>query len=373
MTAGVLIVAVAGSLWVFMRTGSGDPIDDSLQLGAEVSTLQETPSRPAPRSEEPKKPEPTPATPSPSTQPPPTTEKPASPETKPTTTDAPQPAPTTTPATVAKEQPRSNEPVAALLESAKSAMDRGDVLAARKIYSELLQRDLDAATLTTVRDKAEQIAMDTILGPRIVPGDPLVDRHVVDAGDLLTKIATANKVPVGVLARINGMADPNKIGIGQTLKVIKGPFRAVVDKEHFTLDVYLGDTFVRQFKVGLGADSSTPTGEWVVQNKLENPRYYPPRGGPILAADDPKNPLGERWIGLRGVKGEALGQERYGIHGTIEPETIGKNASLGCVRLKNEDVEQLYSYLVEQHSTVIVKDSATRATSGVGTASSTAP
>jgi len=122
------------------------------------------------------------------------------------------------------------------------------------------------------------------------------------------------------------------------------------------LDVYLGDAFVRQFKVGLGADDSTPTGEWRVATKLINPTYYPPRGGEIIAADDPKNPLGERWIGLVGVSGAAVDQERYGIHGTNDPDSIGKSVSMGCIRLPNEDVEALYTYLVETHSTVTVRD-----------------
>jgi hypothetical protein len=127
-----------------------------------------------------------------------------------------------------------------------------------------------------------------------------------------------------------------------------GPFRAVVEKEAYSLDVYLGNTFLKHFKVGLGADGSTPTGEWRVGTKLRNPTYYPPRGGRIVAADDPENPLGEHWIGIVGVDGEAAGQERYGIHGTIDPESVGQNISLGCIRLYNEDVELLYSYLVEK-------------------------
>ena len=74
-----------------------------------------------------------------------------------------------------------------------------------------------------------------------------------------------------------------------------------------------------------------------------------------MAADDPKNPLGERWIGLTGIEGSAVGQERYGIHGTIEPESIGKNTSMGCIRMRNEDVEFLYRCLIEKHSTVTVR------------------
>jgi lipoprotein-anchoring transpeptidase ErfK/SrfK len=137
--------------------------------------------------------------------------------------------------------------------------------------------------------------------------------------------------------------------------LIRGPFRAVVDSKNFGMDVYLGSTYVRHYRVGLGVDDSTPRGTWQVSTKLVNPTYYPPRGGDILAADNPNNPLGERWIGLDGVGGEAFGQQRYGIHGTIEPDSIGTNSSLGCIRMFNEDVEALYSYLIEKHSTVDVK------------------
>ena len=69
----------------------------------------------------------------------------------------------------------------------------------------------------------------------------------------------------------------------------------------------------------------------------------------------PTSPLGEPWIGLEGIAGDAAGQQKYGIHGTSKPESIGKNMSLGCIRLRNQDVEELYTLLVENVSTVIVK------------------
>jgi lipoprotein-anchoring transpeptidase ErfK/SrfK len=72
----------------------------------------------------------------------------------------------------------------------------------------------------------------------------------------------------------------------------------------------------------------------------------------VIAADDPTNPLGERWIPLEGIEGEAVGQQSYGIHGTIEADSIGRNRSMGCIRLTNADVEVLYDLLVESKSMV---------------------
>ena len=76
----------------------------------------------------------------------------------------------------------------------------------------------------------------------------------------------------------------------------------------------------------------------------------------MIEADDPKNPLGERWIGLTGIDGHAVGKQSYGIHGTIRPESIGKQESMGCIRLTNDDVAKVFELLVGGKSTVTVRD-----------------
>jgi len=280
------------------------------------------------------------------------------PEAESTATPTPPPIPSiTSPDVPVVEQQQTPELRAAeLLAAGRDAIQRNDDLTARANLSAALQLGVDGNDEEFVRRELVRVGNETVLSARIVNGDPLVDRYVIRAGDVLAKIAAAYKVSPDLLASVNGIIDKDRIREGQTIKIIKGPFRAVVSKHTYTLDVYIGDTFVRSFSVGLGADDSTPTGEWKVVTKLMNPTYYPPRGGEIIAADDPKNPLGERWIGLVGVSGAAVDQERYGIHGTNEPDSIGKNVSMGCIRLHNEDVEALYTCLVENHSTVTVRD-----------------
>lgn len=263
--------------------------------------------------------------------------------------------PIPTAAVVEEKQPVMTR-TAALLAAGREALQRSDDLAVRNNLSAALHLGVSASDEEFVRTELLRVGKDTVLSPRIVNGDPLVDRYVIQAGDVLARIAANHKITPELLASVNGIADMHRIREGQTLKIIKGPFQATVSKRGYTLDVYLGDILVRSFKVGLGADDSTPTGEWRVATKLVNPTYYPPRGGEIVSADDPKNPLGERWIGLVGVSGAAVDQERYGIHGTNEPDSIGKDVSMGCIRLLNEDVEALYTYLVENHSTVTVRD-----------------
>jgi lipoprotein-anchoring transpeptidase ErfK/SrfK len=89
------------------------------------------------------------------------------------------------------------------------------------------------------------------------------------------------------------------------------------------------------FSVSVGASvSPSPTGEFEIINRVANPVYY--HDGVAMAAGK-SNPVGTRWIGLS-VKG-------YGIHGTNAPKSIGHAASHGCIRLRNQDVEKLYTML----------------------------
>lgn len=257
--------------------------------------------------------------------------------------------------TSAQEAANTSERIKALIDNGKAALARGEMVPARQYFSEALQLGPSDPERTLLRAELTRIGNETIFSGRIYEDDPLVERYIIQPGDTLGKIAKANHVTPELLANINGIRNVNLIRAGQSIKVIKGPFRAVVESGTYTLGVYLENTFVKQFKVGLGADQSTPRGEWRVGTKLVNPTYYPPRSGQVIAADDPANPLGERWIALQGVSGEAVGQLRYGIHGTVDPDSIGKSVSLGCIRMYNEDVEALYTYLVEKESTVIVR------------------
>ncbi|MCP3906084.1 MAG: L,D-transpeptidase [Planctomycetes bacterium] len=125
------------------------------------------------------------------------------------------------------------------------------------------------------------------------------------------------------------------------------------------MDVYIGEedasVFVCSFKVGLGEFNSTPEVRFRVRpdSKLIDPAWQNPRTGERFASDDPKNPIGERWLGLV-PEDDRLASLHvgYGIHGTIEPESIGTQASMGCIRLGAEDVKLVWSMLMESVSSV---------------------
>jgi len=124
------------------------------------------------------------------------------------------------------------------------------------------------------------------------------------------------------------------------------------------MDLYLQDnTFVRSFRVGLGKPGKeTPTGLWRVKSgrKLIKPVWPDRETGKTYYPEDPDYPLGSRWIGLEGLKGNAKGREGFGIHGTKDPEQIGTADSRGCIRMKNGEVILIYNLLEEGLSTVKV-------------------
>jgi lipoprotein-anchoring transpeptidase ErfK/SrfK len=272
-----------------------------------------------------------------------------------TTRPAPEPVTLAAPGPTTAPEASSATASAALADAA-TAVAAGNAVQARKILSQAADPTSDSPANEQVLQQLTKLSDDMIFSPKITQNDPLVIKHVVEAGQNLQRIANLYKTTVPLICRINNLSSPNNLRQGQPLKIVLGPFHATVCKHNFRMSVYCQDILVKTFPVGLGAEGATPTGQWTIKLKQLHPLYYPPRGGKVMAADDPKNPLGGYWMALEGIEGAAVGQERYGIHGTIEPDSIGKNASMGCIRMRNEDVSFVYELLVVHDSVVTVKD-----------------
>ena len=103
------------------------------------------------------------------------------------------------------------------------------------------------------------------------------------------------------------------------------------------LTLLSGNQQMYKYPIAVGKPSTpTPTGSYSIINKIINP------GGA----------LGTRWLGLNIPGGN------YGIHGTNNPDSIGKAVSNGCIRLHNKDVEQLFSYVSVGTQVTITNDKA---------------
>ena len=197
---------------------------------------------------------------------------------------------------------------------------------------------------------------------RVVTGDPFAVAYKVQGGDSLARIAKEQKLDCDwrLIQRINGIASPNALHVGQSLKLPKGAFHGEVRKSEYRLNMYLGEgaerVMIASYPIGLGELNTTPTGAFTVRpkSKLIDPEWRNPRTGEFFQSNDPKNPIGERWIGLKGIEPHNKGFEGYGIHGTIDLESIGQQKSMGCVRMRPGDVETVYEMLTEPNSTVTI-------------------
>ena len=277
------------------------------------------------------------------------------------------PAVATAPSPVATAWAPIDPKVRRLYEHGLELMSAGALLEARAELSEaFFSGSLDAARSKRALEALTELADKTLFSPLVYENDPYTSAYRVARGDVIQKIVEREKLLVspafiGLLSGVN----PGRLQPGQLLKLLRGPVHAVVSKSDFTMDLYLQRegqprTFVKRLKVGLGKDGSTPAGAWLVGKKTSRARWTPPASASqtaTVAWGQAGYPLGKEgyWIALQGVGDDTRGLSGYGLHGTNEPDSIGKAASLGCVRLADEDIELAYRLLAEKASTVTIR------------------
>ncbi len=273
--------------------------------------------------------------------------------------------PTTQPNLARNDPPQNIPPIADLFDSATKRTSTGDLVGARKLLNDaLLSGSLSPADTDTAMKQISAINQTLVFSDRRFKDDPRGGNYMVLQGDNLTKIAKNYSVPIELLLQINNLKSGKDLKADQPIKVIQGPICAVVTKSKFRIDLYLGSAggpdsiYLTTYQVGLGTDNSTPTGTWQIEKRVWHPKYDSPAGRPKehFEGGDPKNPVGPVWLALEGTDGAAVGKQSYGIHGTVDPDSIGKQASEGCIRLRNDEAEKVYNLVVPHKSVVIVKD-----------------
>jgi L,D-transpeptidase catalytic domain/LysM domain len=181
--------------------------------------------------------------------------------------------------------------------------------------------------------------------------------HQVAAGDSLAKLAAKwRKEGIAIdetgLAILNRIKNPNSLRVGQRIRCPVDPIHAVVEKRSYLMAVYVGERMLRLYWVGHGAGDKTPVTEFTVQDKLKDPDWYAP-DGQVHPAGSPENILGHYFVKFAnpdpGIKG-------YGAHGTPRPETVGTMSSMGCIRMYDDDIKELY-LLLPRKAKVLVRES----------------
>ena len=137
----------------------------------------------------------------------------------------------------------------------------------------------------------------------------------------------------------------------------------IVDPYSKYLYFIIGDGQAMRYGIGVGRQGFEWSGEAVIRRKAKWPRWTPPKE--MVERDElaakwangmpggPTNPLGARALYLFQGDVDTL----YRIHGTFQPETIGKAVSSGCIRMINADVADLYERIQIGANVVVVSNS----------------
>lgn len=153
---------------------------------------------------------------------------------------------------------------------------------------------------------------------------PMQNSYVIRKGDTLGAIAKAFNIPLQSLLNENPNVVPEDLHIDQIIciPVAPSPLSITVSMNAKILSLYKNGQLFKVYPVAVGKPTTpTPRGTFTIINKQVNP------GGPF----------GSRWMGLS--------RPHYGIHGNNNPPSIGTAASNGCVRMYNNDVDDLFNYV----------------------------
>jgi len=249
-----------------------------------------------------------------------------------------RPRPLAVAETPAPEPDTSREPPPAdtRLEEGKRLLEAGERIKAREILTRLYL-DSQGDRRRKARDVLREINKELVFNPRVTAGAAV---HRVKPGETLTRIGKHYGVNWRMIARLNDMRPDGLLKVEQELKVLTGEPCVAVDLSEFHLALLFDGAFIKEYPVGIGKDDCTPTGEFVVDNLLVRPRWYAPDGR-VVEYGEEGHLLGERWIGFA----DQPGASGLGIHGTKGENGIGEKCSNGCIRMRNQDVIELYDFL----------------------------
>lgn len=169
------------------------------------------------------------------------------------------------------------------------------------------------------------------------------ENYIVKSGDSLSRIAIAYNLPVSSIVKANKLKSVT-IYPGQRLKVYRGKWKIEVSKIAKLLYVYDGDELFAIYDIGIGKEGRTPVGDFILTDKIEHPAWYSPDGR-IVPYGEKENVLGTHWLKIEPAGKTDAAFIGYGIHGTWDEGSITKSLSNGCIRMTNDEVAELFTFI----------------------------
>ncbi len=228
-----------------------------------------------------------------------------------------------------------------LYDHARDLIKNRELLEAQEIFQKILDNHPDFDAAPAVEKDMENLNLEIIFSD-IHTSETII--YKVHPRDTLARLAQKFHTTVDLIKKRNDLAS-DVIRSGQKISIYTSPFNIVIDKSNNILILRNNDKIVKVYPVSTGKENTTtPTGEFTIKDRLIDPVWF--HHGIVVPPGTVKNFLGTRWLGFNIPK--------YGIHGTVEPELIGKSVSGGCVRMHNTDVEELFTLIPEGTKVVII-------------------
>jgi LysM repeat protein len=233
----------------------------------------------------------------------------------------------------------STSPLAASWPEIQSALDRQQLAQAHQKLSEFYGNPaLSPTEAQQVETLLSQLAGSVVYSTE----HRLEPPYVVHPGDTLETIAQKYEVPWQLLAKINGIPAADLVQPGQELKVIHGPFSAVVELSKGQLTLMLGDRYAGRFPVITEPAASNAEGQWTLEQKLVNP---PSSGeGVVSASYNAATSTVDRVLVLRSETPQSGGEVISIASGSATP-TGPTAVAPAAFRVSQRDAEELSDIL----------------------------
>jgi len=238
------------------------------------------------------------------------------------------------------EQKKSAANIQELLNEARDLQGKYDLQGLKAAYIRLVNDFPNSSGVMNWQKNIDNINIRLLFSPVITPKSALYE---IKPGDTLIKIAREFKTTPELIRKSNNLID-DRINPGRKIKIWTAPFSILVDKSQNILILKSDEEIIKTYVVSTGKNNSSPVGTFKITSKLVNPTWF--KAGAVVPANSPDNILGTRWMGID--------KPSYGIHGTIDPQSLGKQVTQGCVRMSNPEVEELYTIVPIGTEVVIV-------------------
>ena len=239
------------------------------------------------------------------------------------------------------EEKTGSAEASVLYNNAASLQSKGELIKALKLYQELIKQFPDFKQISAVEKSLWNLNIKILFSPIVSDKDII---YKVEPGDSLGRIAARYNSTVELIMRSNNLRS-DLIRPGKRLKISVAKYSLIIDKSQSSLTLKADDEIFKVYPVATGEYNSTPVGTFEIVAKLKNPVWYK-HGEEPVSAENPKNVLGTRWLGLS--------EPEYGIHGGASQKDLGNQVTAGCVRMTDSEVEELFTILPRGTEVTIV-------------------